>query len=260
MMMHRFLDRPAIRSLAIMFAGCFFANADDCRAGIVFLAPTPYLSAADSPFPVDGSNPDFFLEDFEDGELNTPGIRDEYAALNQTLVLGPGPVTDSVDADDGIIDGYGTNGHSLASTFFVVFPTTPPAYHRRFRFSFEKENGIELPKAFGFVWTDGAEDSTILLQVFDNSQELIGETRFHGIGDASSTGTTDEDVFIGVISPHSIGHVDITSIAIGTNPTVEIDHIQYGALVPEPDSLCLVSVALIVVSAMRCRLLPQGID
>ena len=54
---------------AVVFLGTF----SPASAETIFFGPTPYLSAADSPFDLSGLGTTFFLEDFEDGELNTPG-------------------------------------------------------------------------------------------------------------------------------------------------------------------------------------------
>ena len=69
-----------------------------------------YLSEADSPF--NGYDFDsFYLENFEDGLLNVPGV-----SASTGSVVGPGGATDSVDGDDGTIDGSGTSGKSYLST------------------------------------------------------------------------------------------------------------------------------------------------
>ncbi|MCA9235451.1 MAG: hypothetical protein KDA44_08255 [Planctomycetales bacterium] len=116
------------------------------RGGTVFLGPTPYLNAADSPFPVDGSNPRFFLEDFEDGLLNTPGVT--TLTTGTAKISAPGPTTDSVDGDDGLVDGSGTSGWSLQR---LMFPDFTNVYFTSFNFRFsESELGL-LPNAFGIV-------------------------------------------------------------------------------------------------------------
>src|SRR5262245_33520243 len=83
-----------------------------------YLGPTPYLSFGDSPF--NGLSFSYFhLEDFEDGSFNTPGA----TASAGWTVNGPGGFTDSVDGDDGAIDGSGTGGHSFltsSSTFLTI--------------------------------------------------------------------------------------------------------------------------------------------
>jgi len=86
-----------LRVLACSLAALVFL-APSATAEPIFFGPTPYLSAADSPFDLSGLGTTMFLEDFEDGELNTPGI------LTTSLrPLGPNPpfqIVDSVDADE----------------------------------------------------------------------------------------------------------------------------------------------------------------
>jgi hypothetical protein len=74
-----------------------------------YLGPTPYLSAVDSPFigPFDW----FRLETFESGAFSQPGVTISSGAG----VIGPGLLTDSVDSDDGAVDGSGRGGHSFYS-------------------------------------------------------------------------------------------------------------------------------------------------
>src|SRR4051812_7742213 len=79
-------------------------------ASAQFLGPTPYLSRNDSPFISSINAGTTFLETFEAGALTVPGVTPSVGA-----VIGPGGLTDSVDADDGTIDGSGTNGHSFFS-------------------------------------------------------------------------------------------------------------------------------------------------
>ena len=73
--------------------------------------PTPYLSVDDRP---DGFCEECELEDFEDNEV------DAFLSLDCEILgpdiddpLVPGvQITDSVDGDDGEIDGSGNGGHS----------------------------------------------------------------------------------------------------------------------------------------------------
>jgi hypothetical protein len=78
-----------------------------------FLGPTPYSSIADSPFPVDGSNANFFLEDFEPPPNLPPSdiISGEFNPRGAELLYGQVTAGLSIGADDHV-DGSGRNGWS----------------------------------------------------------------------------------------------------------------------------------------------------
>ena len=114
-----------------------------------FIGPTPYLSKNDSPFLASINAGTTFLETFESGALATPGV-----TVSAGSVIGPGGLTDSVDADDGAIDGSGTNGHS----FFSGAGSTG------ITFTFDANVLGALPTQVGIVWTDG--QGTTLFEAF----------------------------------------------------------------------------------------------
>src|SRR5438477_7131672 len=116
-----------------------------------FLGPTPYLSFADSPFN-GGSFSYFYLETFEDHLLNTPGVTGSPGGVT-SVVFGPS-IHDSVDADDGVIDGSGLNGDSYFSSNGAGGVT----------FTFDAGVLGSLPTDAGIVWTDGAGGSQITFQ------------------------------------------------------------------------------------------------
>src|SRR3954469_19260349 len=104
--------RSCVRSWAWLLAGAagvFLAIAPN-RAGaaVTFLGPSPYLQTSDSPFISDINAGRVALETFEDGLLNVPGV-----PASTGVPIGPGGNIDSVDGDDGNIDGSGTAGHSF---------------------------------------------------------------------------------------------------------------------------------------------------
>jgi hypothetical protein len=158
------------------------SSTETCRAGIIFLGPTPYLSAADSPFPVFG-NPSFFLEDFEDGVLSTPGVLlpSDPNARGHILPSGQ-PLTNSVDADDGIIDGMGRFGRAWMSSVYTTNLVDPPTSSSYISFSFDAAQLDFLPNAIGFAWTYGRPNSTVRLDVFDQYAVNVGYVTFAGIG------------------------------------------------------------------------------
>ena len=172
-----------------------------------YLGPTPYLSFSDSPFK-DESFSYFYLEDFEDGFLNTPGV----TASSEAYVYGPNYMTDSVDGDDGSIDGSGTGGHSFFKENGAEGIT----------FTFDEGILGSLPTDVGLVWTDGAGDTSF--EAFDNDNVSLGVFGPFAIADGSIYGTTAEDRFFGISWPGGISSIHISNTVRG----IEIDHLQYG--------------------------------
>ena len=84
------------------------------QAATLGFGPTPYLSSADRPAGIFCESCPLVLEDFEDGTYADSGITiSDGRILEPFSVSGlENFVTDSVDADDGTIDGSGNAGHS----------------------------------------------------------------------------------------------------------------------------------------------------
>ena len=179
--------------------------------------PAPYTSFNDSPLKgVDFTGGYFHREDFEDLLLNTPGVS---ASGTPT---GPGGLTDSVDEDDGTIDGNGTNGHSFFSSPGSAGIT----------FTFDESVLGSLPTHAGIVWTDG--EGTLTFDAFDEngvSLGLIGPISEAGVfPDDNFVGGTAEDRFFGAQNDNGISKIFISNTAGG----IEVDHLQYGAVSAEP--------------------------
>ncbi len=250
------------------------SSAATCLAGFTFLGPTPYLSAADSPFAEHLDGPDFYLEDFEDGELNTPGIFEPtqpFPIFNSWhgVALPPGEETDSVDGDDGAIDGHGNAGFSFRSGAHIVNPMIPPRNEIFFRFSFDEELLGSLPNRFGFVWTDGPAGIEFgngfgLAMIVTDSQGVKSVSDDYRLpGNGLRNGDTSEDVFLGVQNMSGIQDVVVNAVffgEVGGFEYFEIDHVQYGHIVPEPRGIeCFVMLLLVFLSLggrslfRRCR-------
>jgi hypothetical protein len=203
----------------------------------LWYGPTPYLQFSDSPF--SGlSFISFYLEDFEDGFLNTPGVTADFGFLSSSGF----PVTsvDSVDADDGVIDGDNTG--CLGDSWWA--PGTPGV---TFTFNFDAGALGSLPTHAGLVWTDGYGLTTF--EAFDSGGLSLGTIGPLSMGvQYQYTGETDEDRFFGV--SHLGG---ISSIKISTGPAsgVEVDHLQYG-VVPVPGAV-LLGILGLGVAGMKLR-------
>jgi len=172
-----------------------------------FLGPTPYLSAADSPFPA--TTAAFVLEDFEDGLLNAPGVTGVFGIVTSTSFSGT--IIDSVDADDGLIDGACAGGDSYFGSAANV--------------SFQFDAGVlgGHPRRVGVVWTDGGPNALVTFEAFDGSGASLGSIVAGNQGDNTYFGTTADDRFYGVDYAGGISRITISHNAGG----LEVDHLQY---------------------------------
>ena len=183
-------------SLSLLLGG-LLGSASNAQAQTTFFGPTPYVSTADRP--AGFANGAVLVDDFEDG------IVDPALTINGS-VIGPGGLTDSVDADDGVIDGSGTNGHSAFSggsaevTFSAPFPTSA-----------------------GMVWTDGGTATGVTFEAFGPTGTSLGTHGPFTLGDNSNVGTTAEDRFFGAQDASGISRIRITHTSGG----YEVDHITW---------------------------------
>lgn len=206
------------------------------RAHAQYLAPATYLSFQDSPFRTTGFQ-QFWLENFEDGLLNTPGVQSSTGRVQFQ-----GPTTDSVDADDGSINGFGTAGRSWTSGNL----------NSAIQFNFSRVNGV-LPTHVGMAWTDvgattfgGFGFGRVYLQAFDSAGVMIGGTFTTDTGDGRITGETAEDLFFGVINLGGISAVELITF---NSVDWELDHLQYGT-VPGPG---IATATLLIAGSMGLR-------
>jgi len=174
-----------------------------------YLDPTPYLSFQDSPFK-NLSLSYFYLENFEDHLLNTPGVTADTGGAT-SVVFGSG-FHDSVDADDGLIDGHGGNGDSYFSG----------NGNAGVKFTFNASVLGSLPTHVGVVWTDGA--GTVSFEVFDRNGVSMGLRGPFNLPDGVFFDTVAEDRFLGAYNPQGISAIRV----LNTSGGIEVDHLQYG--------------------------------
>ncbi|HEX2853052.1 MAG TPA: PEP-CTERM sorting domain-containing protein [Opitutaceae bacterium] len=239
-----------------MLAAAAFGGAVSVSAQVL-VGPSPYLSFADSPFSGPGFSY-FHLENFEDNVF-TPG----WTANPGWVRAAPGPLTDSVDADDGAIDGSGAAGGSfysgnISSTLSITFDASVLG---------------ALPTHVGVVWTDvGIAFPTsgfgdFRFEAFDSANLSLGAIGPYTLGDGSAAGGTFEDRFFGITSAGGIARIELSSTLGGdadlpASGTIdwEVDHLQYGRIspavgaVPEPSTTGILAAAVLLLGAgLRSR-------
>ncbi len=171
--------------------------------------PTPYLCVNDSPFVGLGLGY-FHLENFEDHLFNTPGVSANSGSVTSATYGVGAAIIDSVDCDDGAINGTGMPGDSFFASPDITF-------------TFNAAVLGTLPTHAGLVWTDGGPSATVIFEAFDAHGMLLG-TVTDVCGDFTYFGTTAEDRFFGISSPGGVSSIRIRHNAGG----LEIDHLQYG--------------------------------
>lgn len=202
--------------------------------GVATFGPSPYLSFADSPFSSLPFN-SFFLENFEDG-FDTPGV-----SASSGVIVANGPQVDSVDGDDGAVDG---NGNVGASWYPGLTSIT---------FTFDAMALGGLPTHVGVVWTDvgnsaiGFGVTNVTFTAYDSANVAIASFTNFGLGDGSVAGGTDEDRFFGASSLAGIARIEFS---VSDSSDWELDHLQYG-IVPTPGATAL--AAIVGVWSLRRR-------
>jgi hypothetical protein len=210
-------DRPCLAPLLLLL---MLFSPRLASAGPTFYGPSPYLSPADSPFA--GLSFEYeFREDFEDGQLNTPGVSASAGSVGP-----PSAFADSVDTDDGSLDGNGNRGWALFSHV-----------SQGFTFTFDAAVLGHLPTHAGVVWTDAESPRTtsVFLESFDAKGSSSGFFGPFVVGDSTTRGTTLEDRFLGVSDPGGISAIRIFHQAA----QIEVDHLQYGWMTPCEGDPCI---------------------
>lgn len=223
----------------------FAANAGAVVPTQIMYEPSAYTSFADSPFYPGTPSTYFYLQTFEPGNSATPG----YSSPTSGFVSSPSQFSDSVDADDGAINGSGNGGYAWYSANATSTMT----------FVFDANVLGTLPTHVGLVWTDvgivssgglGVTNVTFSAYAADNS--LIGTTSGLGLGDGNALGGTAEDRFFGAYSAGGIARIEMS---VSNSVDWEVDHLQYGTLnpVPEPEQWLLMALGLAGVATVARR-------
>ena len=212
---------------AAFFAG--LALVVPAAQATIFLGPSPYLSFNDSPFAGRPTS----LTTFEGG-----GLPAGVSATAGWRILTAGAI-DSVDADDGVIDGSGLGGRSFYS-----------GSNTALRLTFDPAILGQLPQWAGLVWTDaGSGVAQVTFEAFGPTGASLGIIGPFLLGDGSSYGGTAEDRFFGVEAPGGISAIELRQ-NVGD---WEVDHVQFGPAIPAPSTALLIALAGVIPGRRRRR-------
>ena len=228
--------RLKIRNVLFIVLCCAFP----ASAATTFFGPTPYLSEADVPatFICDiCEDCEHIIENFEDNSLDFGITISDGEIIGPDFSTGVDSLTDSVDGDDGTVDGVGAEGFSyftFGNSFTIDF--------------------AEPVKSAGLVWTDGDTNTLTSFEAFAPDGTSLGVIGPFSISDDSFQGTVGEDSFFGAMDTDTgIGSIMITNVG---GQGIEIDHVQFSNCdcVPEPNGLMMVAIGCLgVIGFLRRR-------
>jgi RHS repeat-associated protein len=205
------------------FDGEFSASDDiaiTVNPGVQAPIPNNYRQFSDSPW-YNFSGSWFYLEDFEDHILNTPGVSAPFGGL-VSILYGP-TFHDSVDGDDGILDGSGSNG----DTFY-----NPNAF-QGIKFVFNQQVLGNYPTHAGLVYTDGYNEGETYYEAFGSNGNSLGIRGPFAFPSTTHKGESINDFFLGFYNQGGISAIRIWN----TQADIEIDHLQYGYREPSGNNV-----------------------
>jgi RHS repeat-associated protein len=206
------------------FDGEFSASDDiaiTVNPGVQAPIPNNYRQFSDSPW-YNFSGSWFYLEDFEDHALNTPGVTALSGGV-VSVIFGP-TFHDSVDGDDGILDGLGRNGDDFYEP-----------YNLGVKFAFNQQILGHYPTHVGLVFTDGYQNNQgrTFFETFDASGNSLGVKGPFSFPFTTHNGEAINDFFLGFY--HQAG---ISAVRVWNNQNgIEIDHLQYGYREPSGNNV-----------------------
>ncbi|NNF42862.1 MAG: hypothetical protein HKO59_14050 [Phycisphaerales bacterium] len=212
-----------MKTTPIIAAAVVAGLSSAATAGLTWHQPgaTAYTAASDGPWNATAADFSYFyLENFEQGAVVVPGLD-----LDGGAIRAPGAFTDSVDEDDGAVDGFGTFGRSFWNIGDGVTSVL----------RFDADELGALPTHAGLVWTDGNRAADVTFEAFDAAGVSLGSF-IAQLGDDFGNGTTGEDRFLGVEFTGGVSRIEITTSLGG----LEFDHVQFG-LIPAPPAFALLA-------------------
>lgn len=183
----------------------------------------PYAQRSDSPWAAGIRQGSIYVEDFEDGIVNAPGL---------AMILGVMSSGASVDEDDGIL---GNVEDDVGRVWYggIGGPSQTA------RAEFAPDAFGNYPTYAGWV-TDTFDQADAYFEAFDPAGNLIASYR--------NILEWGEWQFVGVYAPQGI-----SAMQSRFNANTVFDHVQYGYAIPEPGAALLAGAAIFAVAWRRRR-------
>jgi hypothetical protein len=219
--MRKFTTPSRASICALLATTAFLATTHFASAAATTGVTTLYFSIANSP--LNTSSAGYQVNTFEP---TSPTLASQGITLT---TVNPSSIVQgfSVDADDGVIDGSGANGHSLAE------PTMANATGATFTFNNVVIGAYPKSAAVAVTAYNGAN---LIFTVYDTSMNVSATDTLTNV--STSTPTSDDFLFWGS-DPAGIGAISVSSNQGFT--FLFLDHIQYDTLntisVPEPGAI-----------------------
>jgi hypothetical protein len=222
----------------VLLFAALVATASSVAAAPTLVTKDNYKSMADSPFSLAGG---YYLEDFEGGAINAPGL--------------------DIAIVDGATDPWGSK---LAGPADSAFSLEPSGWSLRSEYAATRLDGFDfanayiefdatalggLPTEVGFVFTR-AEPLPDFIEFIVEGPEWFQGGRLDP--------TFAANRFVGARLEEGIKSLTLRLYhGFPSDPVFEIDHVQYGAIVPEPSTALLMVLGSFVVFARRRRRHPR---
>ena len=183
----------------------------------------PYAQRSDSPWAAGIRQGSIYVEDFEDGLVNTPGL---------AMALGIMSTAASVDEDDGILG----NVEDDVGRIWYAGSGGPSNTARA---EFTPDASGNYPTYAGWVM-DTYDRDDAYFEAFDPAGNLVASYR--------NILEWGEWQFVGVYAPQGI-----SAIQSRFNANTVFDHVQYGYAIPEPGTALLTATAALAAASRRRR-------
>lgn len=208
--MHSVSSKAWVAGLFLAFVAAVFSSVRTTTAAAITGVTSGYLQTSNSPLVIGSAG--YKLDAFEPSSPSLATLGVSLSTLNGSSVT----TTNSVDGDDGSVDGSGATGHSLN----VI--TAGGATGATFTF-----NNITIgayPKSAAVAVT-AANASLLTFTTYDTFNAVSGTYNLSGVGTSSAT---SDDFLFWASDPAGITAISVTSNSAATS--MFLDHLQYDTL------------------------------